>query len=125
MHFASLDIRQESTVHNTVLEAINEKERLLPENYPGLNDNDKIGILANASGQANPEMYQDLVKDTLDSFVAIKTIQSFNGPQGCFRYVISQCTSALNVMEVFGLFLLNGWKKEELGGWSGPATPMN
>ena len=114
LHFASLDIRQESSVHNTVLEAINEKENLLPENYSSLNDNEKIEILTNASRQANPGLYEGLVKDTLDSFVAIKTIQSFNGPQGCFRYVISQCTSALNVMEVFGLFLLNGWKKEEL-----------
>jgi len=114
LHFASLDIRQESTVHNMVLEAINEKEKLLPENYSGLNDNEKIETLTNASRQANPGLYEGLVKDTLDSFVAIKTIQNFNGPQGCFRYVISQCTSALNVMEVFGLFLLNGWKKEEL-----------
>jgi len=114
LHFASLDIRQESTVHNMVLEAINEKEKLLPENYSGLNDNEKIETLTNASRQANPGLYEGLVKDTLDSFVAIKTIQNFNGSQGCFRYVISQCTSALNVMEVFGLFLLNGWKKEEL-----------
>ena len=114
LHFASLDIRQESSVHNSVLEAINEKEKLFPENYAGLKDDEKIEILTNPTGQANPELYEDLVKDTLESFVAIKTIQSFNGPQGCFRYIISQCTSALNVMEVFGLFLVNGWNKDEL-----------
>ena len=114
LHFASLDIRQESSVHNSVLEAINEKEKLFPENYTGLKDDEKIEILTNPTGQANPELYEDLVKDTLESFVAIKTIQSFNGPQGCFRYIISQCTSALNVMEVFGLFLVNGWNKDEL-----------
>ena len=34
--------------------------------------------------------------------------------QGCNRYIISQCNSALNVMEVYGLFVLCGWKKEEL-----------
>ena len=28
--------------------------------------------------------------------------------------MISQCNSALNVMEVYALFLLGGWKKEEL-----------
>ena len=114
LHFASLDIRQESSVHNSVLEAINEKEKLFSENYTGLKDDEKIEILTNPTGQANPELYEDLVKDTLESFVAIKTIQSFNGPQGCFRYIISQCTSALNVMEVFGLFLVNGWNKDEL-----------
>jgi len=114
LHFASLDIRQESSVHNTVLEAINEKEKLLSENYTRLNDDEKIELLSNPTRQTNPELYEDLVKDTLESFIAIKTIQSFNGPQGCFRYIISQCTSALNVMEVFGLFLLNGWNKDEL-----------
>ena len=34
--------------------------------------------------------------------------------QGCNRYIISQCNSALNVLEVYGLFMLGGWKKEEL-----------
>src|SRR5215203_940643 len=114
LHFASLDIRQESTVHNTVLEAVNEKEKLMAENYSGLSNNEKIEVLSNTARQSNRELYEGLVKDTLESFAAIKTIQSFNGPQGCFRYIISQCTSALNVMEVYGLFLLNGWNKEEL-----------
>ena len=114
LHFASLDIRQESSVHNTVLETINEKEKLFPKNYTALTDDEKIGVLTNPVAGANRELYEDLIKDTLESFAVIKTIQTFNGPQGCFRYIISQCTSALNVMEVYGLFLLNGWKKEEL-----------
>jgi len=33
---------------------------------------------------------------------------------GCHRYIISHCTSALNIMEVYGLFLLSGWKTKEL-----------
>jgi phosphoenolpyruvate carboxylase len=45
---------------------------------------------------------------------AVKMIQQANGEEGCHRYIISHTTSALNVMEVFGLFLLSGWKKEEL-----------
>lgn len=114
LHFASLDIRQESSVHNTVLEAVNEKERLLPENYVELTDHEKIKLLGNAEGKANAALYDDLIKDTLESFEAVKTIQGFNGQAGCYRYIISQCTSALNVMEVYGLFLLSGWKKEDL-----------
>jgi phosphoenolpyruvate carboxylase len=114
LHFASLDIRQESSVHNMVLEAVNGKERLLPENYSELNEEEKIKVLGNAEGKANAALYEDLINDTLESFEAVKTIQGFNGPAGCYRYVISQCTSALNVMEVYGLFLLSGWKKEEL-----------
>src|SRR6476620_6945643 len=38
LHFASLDIRQESSVHARVLEAIAEKEKLLPKNYSELDE---------------------------------------------------------------------------------------
>src|SRR5436190_13308766 len=53
-------------------------------------------------------------KDTIESVQVVKKIQKYNGVQGCDRYIISQCNSALNAMEVYGLFLLGGWKKEEL-----------
>lgn len=114
LYFASLDIRQESSVHNTVIEAVNEKENLLPPDYASLNEEAKIDLLTGTKEKGNPELYDGLVKDTLESFRAVKTIQNYNGHQGCFRYIISQCTSALNVMEVYGLFLLSGWEKEEL-----------
>jgi phosphoenolpyruvate carboxylase len=115
LHFASLDVRQESSIHNKVLTEIIEKEHLLPENYSQLKEEEKINVLVNASGKTNPELYTDfLVKDTLLSISAIKSIQQFNGEAGCNRYIISQCNSALNVIEVYALFLLNGWEKEKL-----------
>lgn len=114
LHFASLDIRQESTIHGMVLETLAEKEKILPSNYSELNEQEKIEVLSNISAKANAEGYEGIVKDTLLSAQAVKTIQNFNGTQGCYRYIISQCTSALNMMEVYGLFLLSGWKKEEL-----------
>src|SRR2546423_13779372 len=42
------------------------------------------------------------------------TIQQQNGAAGCERYIISQCQSALNAIEVYGLFLLAGWRDEEM-----------
>lgn len=114
LHFASLDIRQESAVHGEVLEAVAKKENLLPENYAALSNQEKINCLVRIKGSAHPQLYDDLVRDTLQSFAAIKTIQAFNGSAGCYRYIISQCGSALNIMEVFGLFLLNGWKEEDM-----------
>ena len=36
---------------------------------------------------------------------AIKSIQRYNGEQGCNRYIISQCNSALNVMEVLAFYI--------------------
>ncbi|MEJ7683409.1 MAG: phosphoenolpyruvate carboxylase [Segetibacter sp.] len=115
LHFASLDIRQESSVHNSLLELIAEKETVLPSNYASLTEQEKIEILTNINGVADPEKYEEgVLRDTLESINAIKTIQQYNGQQGCNRYIISQCNSALNVLEVFGLFLLSNWKKEEM-----------
>jgi phosphoenolpyruvate carboxylase len=114
LHFASLDIRQDSSVHNNVLETIAAKEKLLPSNYDTLNEDQRIEALINASGNVKASSYDGLIKDTIESFHVIKTIQQFNGEQGCSRYIISHSETALNVIEVYGLFLLTGWTKENL-----------
>jgi len=115
LHFATLDIRQESSVHGRVLQAVAEKEKLLPANYLALSPAEKMDILANASGNADASLYQDnLVKDTLETTSVVRKIQDVNGKEGCNRYIISQCNSAVNVMEVFALFMLTGWKKDDL-----------
>jgi phosphoenolpyruvate carboxylase len=114
LHFASLDIRQDSSVHTQVLETISEKSDVLPSNYAQLGNEEKINVLASIETAVNNELFEDLVKDTLLSIDAIRTIQQFNGPEGCDRYIISHCDSALNVMEVFGLFLIAGWDKNNL-----------
>ncbi len=115
LHFASLDVRQESSVHNTVLESIAQHEDILPDNYSSLSDEEKIKILMAVSADISADKYEDpLEKDTIDTIKAIKKIQQYNGVIGCNRYIISHCNSALNVIEVYGLFLLSGWKKEQL-----------
>jgi phosphoenolpyruvate carboxylase len=115
LHFASLDIRQDSTVHGKLFEAVAEQGQVLPADYSRLTKEEKIDILSTINGKADPELLEDpIYRDTLKSIAAIRTIHQFNGPDGCHRYIISQCNSALNAMEVFGLFLLNGWKPEEI-----------
>ena len=116
LHFATLDIRQESTVHGTVLAAIaGSDEKLLPANYASLPAAKKIELLTSVSGQVDPSKYEDpLVRDTLETIGTVRAIQQLNGEEGCNRYVISQCSSALNVLEVMGLFLLGGWSAARL-----------
>ena len=115
LHFASLDVRQESTVHTKVFNAIAGKTSAIPANYATLTDNEKIKILTAVATGAEIEITEEgVIRDTLKSIRAIKDIQLFNGADGCNRYIISQCNSALNVLEVFGLFLLGGWKKSGL-----------
>ncbi|MGZ5134301.1 MAG: phosphoenolpyruvate carboxylase, partial [Flavitalea sp.] len=114
LHFAALDVRQESSVHNTVLTAIAEKQKLLPPDYASLSEDKKMDLLVSATGIADPHLYEGVVKDTIVSISTIKEIQEFNGQEGCNRYIISQCNSALNVLEVYGLFLFGGWEKDNL-----------
>ncbi len=115
LHFTALDVRQESTVHGKVLDAIAGKEKVLPTDYAVLSEAEKISILSAIKESVEPELLEDPVHmDTLKSIAAIKTIQQYNGEEGCNRYIISQCNSALNAMEVYGLFLLSGWTKEQM-----------
>ena len=114
LHFATLDIRQESSVHGNILQEIVITENILPGEYSGSSDTEKIKMLKEIDAPANPELYKGLAKDTLKTIAAIREIQRFNGTVGCDRYIISQCNSALNVWEVYGLFLLGGWKPENL-----------
>ncbi len=115
LHFASLDIRQESTVHGKLLEAIAATGESLPADYASLTDTEKINILSSIGKPVAADIVSDPVhQDTLQTIAAVKSIHQYNGEAGCNRYIISQCKSALNAMEVFGLFLLGGWKKEEL-----------
>ncbi len=114
LHFASLDIRQESSVHGKVIEAINAKTSFLPGNYSSLTDDEKIPALCNLQPVAISVFENDIEKDTIETMQAIKSIQSYNGEEGCNRYIISQCNSALNVMEVFALLQLSGWKVPDI-----------
>jgi phosphoenolpyruvate carboxylase len=115
LHFASLDIRQEASIHGNVIESLIGKVKDIPGNYSSLDEDEKIKILSNLQ-PIDPSLLtgDEIQKDTIESVQAVKQIQKFNGVQGCNRYIISQCNSALNAMEVYGLFLLGGWKKEEL-----------
>ena len=115
-HFASLDIRQDSRIHHAVLMDVHQTllqqngKGILPKNYNELTIDDQIGILAKLEGQLNPADFKEtMTKDTLESIYAITTVQKMNGIAGCHRYIISNCQSAMNVMELYALCRLCGW----------------
>lgn len=115
LFFASLDIRQDSSVHAALLECIAEKTDVLPHNYKSLSQNEKIKLLLNPKARVDPAVFEDeLYQDTLKSMSAIKNIQEINGEEGCHRYIISHATSVLSVLEVWGLLHMSGWKKNSL-----------
>ncbi|MFZ1260295.1 MAG: phosphoenolpyruvate carboxylase [Chitinophagaceae bacterium] len=115
LHFTSLDIRQESSIHGQVLTAIADRQPEILPGYASLDEEGKIKILSGITTSCNVSLLEDVLHiDTINTIEIIKTIQQYNGVEGCNRYIISQCNSALNAMEVYGLFLLSGWRKQEM-----------
>ena len=116
-HFASLDIRQNSKIHDAVFSDVvgyylKTNPAVFPENYFELSEDQKIDVLSNLSADLNPEVFEnELTRLTIESIQVIKTIQSRNGEFGANRYIISNNESALNVMETFALFRLSNWQE--------------
>ena len=115
-HFASLDIRQNSKIHDTVFRDIVDfylktDASVFPENYFELSEEDKFKVLSNTNGNLDAAVFaNEITRLTIESLHAIKTIQEKNGEFGANRYIISNNESALNVMETFALFRLSNWE---------------
>ncbi|MFZ9220407.1 MAG: phosphoenolpyruvate carboxylase [Sediminibacterium sp.] len=108
-HFASLDIRQDSRIHHKVLMDLG----VLPENYLALDEAAKLNLLATLEGKIDPNNFEETItRDTLESIYAIQTVQALNGEAGCHRYIISNCQTAVNVMELFALMRLCGMNEQ-------------
>ncbi len=114
-HFATLDIRQNSKIHNAVFKDVvnyylKSDSSVFPANYFELSETEKFDVLSNVSGDLDPASFEnEMTNSTLGSIQAIKTIQQNNGEFGSNRYIISNNESALNVMETFALFKLSNW----------------
>ncbi len=119
--FAALDIRQDSRIHTAVIQNIHDtlvqqqKQGILPDDYHEMSESDKINHLLQIEQVIDVnDTSTDIAKDTVESIFAMNTIQQVNGEQGCHRYIISNCQSALNMIEVYTLFKLCGWNTQQL-----------
>ena len=116
-HFATLDIRQNSKIHDKVISEIvsfnrNQQTKFFPDDYLEKSDQEKYEILDSLSFRLNPiDFSNEITQSTLESIHAIKTIQERNGEFGSNRYIISNSESALNVLETFALFKLCNWSE--------------
>ncbi len=116
LYFASLDIRQESTIHQKLFETVADKSKgIIPGNYKELSETEKIKALLQINGVVDAGIFEDEVAaDTAQIPMAVKTIQEYNGEAGCNRYIISQCNSTLNIIEVFALFKMQGFANGDI-----------
>lgn len=115
-HFASLDIRQNSSIHNQVFDEIisflkREKSAFFPDNFDAFSELEKIDFISTLNFDLSNHFFeQEITRSTLDTIKLIREIQSKNGEKGCNRYIISNNESALNVIETFALFRLLNWE---------------
>ena len=115
LYFASLDIRQDSSIHRKVYEALASDNNFIPGNYEEMSEDKKIIFLSKITEELPKKDYgEPVINDTFESIRVIKQIQANNGIPGCNRYIISHSNSALNVLEVYALFIMCGWQKEKL-----------
>ena len=106
-YFASLDIRQNSKIHDGVFKSLS---GILPQDYFEQNQEQRAAIASKLTGRLNPQDYEGTTRSTLESVYAMKTIQKNNGELGCNRYIISNCESAVHVMETFAMLRLCDWE---------------
>lgn len=115
-HFASLDIRQNSRIHNEVFADIisflkREKSFCFPEDFEKLSEESKMEVVSNLKFDLNNHFFEnELTRSTLDTIKLMREIQVRNGEKSCNRYIISNNESALNVVETFAMFRLLDWE---------------
>ena len=115
-HFAALDIRQNSRIHNIVFDDImaflkREKEVYFPENFETLSEENKMDFISKLRFDLSNHFFEnEITRSTLDTIKLMREIQEQNGERGCNRYIISNNESALNVIETFAMFRLLDWE---------------
>ncbi len=122
-HFTSMDIRQDSRIHTETLSQVfdmmakgkTDIKGTIPANYNDLSDEKKIECLLTLEGSIDADLFkEELTRETLKSFYALKEVQTENGEEACHRYIISNTQSALNMMEVVALSKICGWEEEKM-----------
>lgn len=113
IHFAALDIRQDSRIHTAAMAAISKKHPdLFDGPYAELEEAEKVSALGSLTGDIDPASLDDeLARRTLESIRAMQTIQARNGEKGCHRYIISNSGSPVDVLAVYALIRLSGWRE--------------
>jgi phosphoenolpyruvate carboxylase len=112
LHFASIDIRQDSRVIAAAFNDITEKQPgILPQEWESMENESRAAWLFTMNTEYKGESELPPVsKDTLQTFSVIKKIQSMCGEAGAHRFIISNCRGAADIARVFALARLSGWR---------------
>ena len=112
-HFATLDIRQDSRIHQKVIDELVIKYS--KQNVAELTNSEKVNLLISQNILANPSDFEDeIIRETLKSVINVKEIQTKNGERGMHRYIISNSDTVEDVMNVFALFKVCDYQDEDI-----------
>jgi len=109
-HFATLDVRQDSRIHQAVIDEVFAKTSGNTE----AGYEEKFSQLIQRSETVNPEDFEDVVKDTLLTVTQISQIQQMNGTRGMNRYIISNSDAVKDVMNVYAFFKICGYRDQDI-----------
>jgi len=109
-HFATLDVRQDSRIHQQVIDEVFAKVFGNTE----ATYEDKFNQLIQISEKVNADDFEDIVKDTLLTVSQVSEIQELNGSRGMNRYIISNSDAVKDVMNVYAFFKVCGYQDEEI-----------
>ncbi|HOX81580.1 MAG TPA: phosphoenolpyruvate carboxylase [Chryseolinea sp.] len=117
-YFASMDIRQDSRKHayvwENILTQLQAKNKKLKD-FDQLSNREKIDTLLSLKFKPSSLKFEDpFISELIGSMEAIAQIQEQNGIQGCQRYIISNCQSAIDIVRVYQLAKLILGKGENL-----------
>jgi len=117
-HFASLDIRQDSRIHKQVFDEIFSHPKIdkyvegLPKNFDQLKASQRHKVLTTIKGDVPSHLFKNTItQETLESIRVMRTIQKRYGERGCNRYIISNCQTIENILELFALHRICDWEK--------------
>jgi len=112
-HFATLDIRQDSSKHLEAMQQIFKNEFNL--DYNNLSKSEKIKYLTEKSLKINAEDCDDeTLVDTIKNVYQIKDIQQENGERALHRYIISNAENIFDVLHVYALFKYCGYQDDDI-----------
>lgn len=103
-HFASLDIRQDHSIHHQAIEFILKKNGIVKDSISELSDSELVKSLTTEFVEIPEVAAEDpVVNDTIKNIAQLKSLQEANGEAGCHRYIISNSEDSNSVLFVFGL----------------------
>jgi len=116
--FATLDLRQDSSVlrqtHQYLREKYADQTGIAPD-FSALDEPAKQAALQfNELDLSHGEDASPLVADTLEVIRLIKGIQRSGGERAAQRFIISNCQQASDILELMELFLWSDWKRDAL-----------